>query len=168
MVAPGINGKMNEVQAAFGLVQLQHIDKALADREKIYHRYCEALRDVPGISCFSAPENVEWNHAYFPVVVEEDFTLTRDQLYDVLKEQNIYSRRYFYPLISSFSMYRHLPSAQPERLPQAQAVAQKILCLPIFPDLGEEDLDRVVSIIRQYSVGPANQLLAADITGAVA
>jgi dTDP-4-amino-4,6-dideoxygalactose transaminase len=168
VVAPGINAKMNEVQAAFGLVQLQHIDKALADRENIYHRYCEALADVPGISCFAAPENVSWNHAYFPVVVEEGYSLTRDQLYGVLKEQNIYSRRYFYPLISSFSMYRHLPSAQPEHLPQAEAVAQKILCLPIFPDLSDEDLDRVVILIRQYSVQPANQTLTVEISGAVA
>lgn len=168
VVAPGINGKMNEVQAAFGLLQLQHIDKALVARAEIYQRYCTLLDNIDGISYFQAPEEVEWNHAYFPITVDADYPLTRDQLYEVLKEQNIYSRRYFYPLISSFSMYRHLPSAHSNNLPIAEAIAQKILCLPIFPDLSAEDLARVVDIIRQYSAAPANQPLSSDIVGAVA
>lgn len=123
---------MNEVQAAFGTVQLQHIDGALAARADIYSRYCELLSDIEGIEVFRAPDNVEWNHAYFPIIVNDAYPIGRDQLYDVLKEVNIYSRRYFYPLISSFSMYRHLPSANPQNLPVAEGISQKILCLPIY------------------------------------
>ncbi|MFW0765576.1 DegT/DnrJ/EryC1/StrS family aminotransferase [Trabulsiella odontotermitis] len=149
VVAPGINAKMNEVQAAFGLVQLGHIDHALARRAEIYQRYCEWLGDIPGISTFSVTDDIEWNHAYFPIRVESTFPVSRDWLYDALKAQNIYSRRYFYPLISSFSMYRHLPSASPESLPIASDIAEKILCLPIYPDLTLEDQARVVNIIRQ-------------------
>ncbi|MDK9606022.1 DegT/DnrJ/EryC1/StrS family aminotransferase [Lelliottia wanjuensis] len=168
VVAPGINAKMNEVQAAFGLVQLEHIDGALAARRAIYERYCELLSDIDGIESFSAPDNVEWNHAYYPVLVNESYPLSRDQLYDVLKEENIYSRRYFYPLISSFSMYRHLPSASPQNLPVAEGISQKILCLPIFPDLSESDQDRVVAMIRQYSTASANQPLVPQVDGEVA
>ena len=168
VVAPGINGKMNDVQAAFGLVQLQHIDAALEARAAIYHRYCEQLKDIEGISYFTAPDNVEWNHAYFPILVDETYPITRDQLYEVLKQQNIYSRRYFYPLISSFSMYRHLPSTDSKNLPVAEEIAQQILCLPIFPDLSVADLARVVAIIRQYSMLPANQLFSTEINGEVA
>ncbi|KFC13241.1 aminotransferase [Trabulsiella guamensis ATCC 49490] len=149
VVAPGINAKMNEVQAAFGLVQLGHIDHALARRAEIYQRYCEWLSDIPGIGTFSVTDDIEWNHAYFPIRVESTFPVSRDWLYDALKAQNIYSRRYFYPLISSFSMYRHLPSASPESLPVASDIAEKILCLPIYPDLTLEDQARVVNIIRQ-------------------
>ncbi|MCU6670079.1 DegT/DnrJ/EryC1/StrS family aminotransferase [Enterobacteriaceae bacterium H4N4] len=157
VVAPGINAKMNEVQAAFGLVQMKHIDAALAARKAIYERYCELLNDVEGISYFNAPENVEWNHAYFPVIVDESYPVSRDALYEKLKEDNIYTRRYFYPLISSFSMYRHLPSASPDKLPVAETTSQKILCLPIFPDLTHEDQDRIVRLIRQYGAISENQ-----------
>jgi len=168
VVAPGINAKMNEVQAAFGLVQLQHIDGALAARADIYSRYCELLIDIEGIEVFRAPDNVEWNHAYFPIIVNDAYPIGRDQLYDVLKEVNIYSRRYFYPLISSFSMYRHLPSANPQNLPVAEGISQKILCLPIYPDLTQDDQDRVVAMIRQYSATAANQPLVRHADGEVA
>lgn len=168
VVAPGINAKMNEVQAAFGLVQLQHIDGALAARRAIYQRYCELLNDIDGIEVFTAPDNVEWNHSYFPVMVNDAYPLCRDQLYDVLKAENIYSRRYFYPLISSFSMYRHLPSASPQNLPVAEGISQKILCLPIYPDLSEQDQDRVVAMIRQHSASSANQPLVQHTDGEVA
>ncbi|WP_449546365.1 DegT/DnrJ/EryC1/StrS family aminotransferase [Lelliottia amnigena] len=168
VVAPGINAKMNEVQAAFGLVQLQHIDGALAARADIYARYCELLSDIDGIEVFCAPDNVEWNHAYFPIIVNDAYPIGRDQLYDVLKEVNIYSRRYFYPLISSFSMYRHLPSASPQNLPVAEGISQKILCLPIYPDLTQDDQDRVVAMIRQYSTTAANQPLVRHADGEVA
>lgn len=168
VVAPGINAKMNEVQAAFGLVQLQHIDGALAARRAIYQRYCELLSDIDGIEVFTAPDNVEWNHSYFPVMVNAAYPLCRDQLYDVLKAENIYSRRYFYPLISSFSMYRHLPSASPQNLPVAEGISQKILCLPIYPDLSEQDQDRVVAMIRQHSASSANQPLVQHTDGEVA
>ncbi|EKM5063701.1 DegT/DnrJ/EryC1/StrS family aminotransferase [Cronobacter turicensis] len=159
VVAPGINAKMNEVQAAFGLVQLGHIDKALANRAAIHDRYCEWLADIPGIETFSAPDDVEWNHSYFPIRVNEEFPVSRDALYEALKAENIYSRRYFYPLISAFSMYRHLPSAQPQHLPIATGIAERILCLPIFPDLTEDDQRRVVDAIRaQAALGLAEKV----------
>lgn len=168
VVAPGINAKMNEVQAAFGLVQLQHIDGALASRKRIYQRYCALLGDIPGIKLFHAPDNVEWNNSYFPVLVEASYPLDRDSLYEALKEQDIYSRRYFYPLISSFSMYRHLPSASPENLPVAGDISSKVLCLPIFPDLTDEDLARVVAVIREHSTLAQPQHVAHAANGDVA
>lgn len=152
VVAPGINAKMNEMEAAFGLLQLNHIDAALASRATIYQRYCEGLQDVVGIRWFDAAGRFDWNHAYYPVLVEGDYPLTRDGLYDALKAEGIYSRRYFYPLISSFSMYRHLPSAAPHHLPAANAIAEKILCLPIYPDLSEADQLRVIEVIRRHGL----------------
>jgi len=152
VVAPGINAKMNEMEAAFGLLQLNHIDGALASRASIYQRYCEGLQGVAGIRWFDAAGRFDWNHAYYPVLVESDYPLTRDGLYDALKEEGIYSRRYFYPLISSFSMYRHLPSAAPQHLPAANAIAEKILCLPIYPDLSEADQLRVIEVIRRHGL----------------
>lgn len=156
VVAPGINAKMNELQAAFGLVQLQHITDALAARKTIYTRYCALLHDINGITPFTAPAHVEWNHAYFPVIVDKPYPVSRDQLYARLKAKNIYARRYFYPLISSFSMYRHLRSAVPENVSAAESLSQKILCLPIFPDLTEAMQDRIIAVIRQYSASPAH------------
>ncbi|HAU5602549.1 TPA: DegT/DnrJ/EryC1/StrS family aminotransferase [Citrobacter koseri] len=152
VVAPGINAKMNEVQAAFGLVQLKHIDEALRKRRKKYHRYCELLQDVPGVDVFLAAEDIEWNHAYFPVTVNEQYPLSRDALYDTLKSAGFHGRRYFYPLISSFSMYRHLPSAQPHNLPMAVNMSEQILCLPMFPELSDADLHHIVEIIRHYAL----------------
>jgi dTDP-4-amino-4,6-dideoxygalactose transaminase len=151
VVAPGINAKMNEMEAAFGLLQLKYIDSALAARASLYQRYCEGLQGIKGISWFDAAGQFEWNHAYYPVLVDDDYPLTRDALYDALKEEGIYSRRYFYPLISSFAMYRHLPSAAQERLPFANAVAEQILCLPIYPDLTLADQMRVIEVIHKHA-----------------
>lgn len=159
VIAPGINAKMNEVQAAFGLLQLKHIDSALDKRKIIYERYCEGLADIPGISLYQMTNDFEWNYAYYPLLVDETYSLTRDELYQVLKEKGIFARRYFYPLISSFSMYRHLPSACAERLPVAHELAQKILCLPIFPDLGFADVERIAAIVRQTGARPVSQPL---------
>lgn len=151
VVAPGINAKMNEVEAAFGLLQLQYIDGALASRADIARRYSDALKDISGVTYFDAHNQFEWNHAYFPVLIDSDYPLSRDALYDALKAENVYSRRYFYPLISSFAMYRHLPSAAPDKLPVANDLAEKILCLPIYPDLTEADQLRVIEIIRRHA-----------------
>lgn len=152
VIAPGINAKMNEVQAAFGLLQLQHIDAALVSRRVIYERYCVNLANIPGLTFYSDTQNFEWNHAYYPVLIDDAYPLTRDELYEALKKENIYSRRYFYPLISSFAMYRHLPSAHPDHLPVANQLAEKILCLPIYPDMDEGEQMRVISVIQQYAV----------------
>jgi len=148
VVAAGINGKMNELQAAFGLMQLQHIDDALDKRAAIDAYYRELLADVPGMTLLSVPESTDWNHAYFPVRINKDFPLKRDELYALLKQNGIMSRRYFYPLISSFPMYRGLNSAAKSLLPVANQVAEEILCLPIYPDLARDDQVRIAGIIR--------------------
>lgn len=148
VVAPGINGKMNEVQAAFGLLQLKHVDQALARRAQIAARYRDNLATVPGITVPAVNDPAQLNNSYFPVFVEVDFPLQRDALYAYLQTQNIMTRRYFYPLISEFPMYRGLPSAGRHLLPVAHHVADRVLCLPIFPDLPLEQVDRICDILR--------------------
>ncbi|WCG81858.1 DegT/DnrJ/EryC1/StrS family aminotransferase [Pectobacterium sp. A5351] len=151
VMAPGINGKMNEVQAAFGMLQLQHIDHALEQRRRIYQRYSDALQNLPGIGLINVPQGIDWNYAYYPIFIGKDFPCTRDELYSLLKEVNIFSRRYFYPLISSFPMYRGLDSASQDNLPVAQSVADVVLCLPIYADLLPEDQERVIMAILAQS-----------------
>ena len=148
VVAPGINGKMNEVQAAFGLLQLKHVGKAIARRNEIDTRYREQLSSVRGITCPPMPVGSTHNYSYFPVLIEEEYPLLRDELNDKLRERGIYARRYFYPLISEFPMYRGLPSAVASNLPQARKVADKVLCLPIYPALEDEDIERITSSIK--------------------
>ena len=148
VVAPGINGKMSEINAAFGMLQLQHVDDALAKRKSIDTAYREALRDVPGIRCLQDAGEQVANYSYFPVLVEADYPMSRDALYQKLKDNNIYARRYFYPLITDFPMYRGMPSAQRENLPVATAAAQQVICLPIYPTLTLLDIQRVIHIVR--------------------
>lgn len=147
VVAPGINGKMNEIQAAFGLLQLKHLDAVLVQRKRVDTHYRQLLKAVPGIHIPDLPDSDRHNYSYFPVMVTSEFKLSRDGLYDVLKQHDIFSRRYFYPLISDFPMYRGLPSAASENLPVARRVAREILCLPIYPDLDEASVERVASIV---------------------
>ena len=144
----GINGKMNEVQAAFGLLQLNNIDAALAARGRVAARYRAALQDVAGITAVPlAGQNVA-NHAYFPILVDPAYPLDRDGLYDALRRENIYARRYFFPLIANLPMYADYPSAVPANLPQANRLADQVLCLPIYPDLGEDDVERILDVVR--------------------
>lgn len=147
VLMPGINGKLNEVSSAFGLLQLKHIDEALAQRQEIDQLYRCLLAGVPGVRCLSPGSQVISNHAYFPILVESDFPLSRDGLYNLMREQGVLVRRYFYPLISDFCMYNNLPSAAPENLPEASAVAAKILCLPIYPGLSREDVAFIADLI---------------------
>ena len=147
VVASGINGKMSEINAAFGLLQLQHIDEALARRAQIDVLYRERLRDVRGIRCLPKAGEKVANHSYFPILVGPDYPISRDALYQKFRDANIYARRYFYPLISDFPIYRGLPSARQDNLPAAHAAAQQVLCLPIFPALTDSMLDRIVGII---------------------
>jgi dTDP-4-amino-4,6-dideoxygalactose transaminase len=152
VVAPGINAKMSEINAAFGLVQLKHIDDALKRRAEIAIRYQLELSNITGISCLKdANVNVK-NYSYFPILIDDKYPLSRDSLYSRLRESNIYSRRYFYPLISNFPMYRGLPSADPSRLPVATEISRKVLCLPIYPALSDEDQTRVIETIKKISV----------------
>lgn len=147
VVAPGINGKMNEIQAAFGLLQLKHVDAAIARRKCIDECYRELLASVQGIRCLPLVASGRHNYSYFPILVDSDYRHSRDGLYDLLKKNNIFSRRYFYPLISEFPMYSGFSSATSSNLPVATEVAQKILCLPIYPDLLDEDVEEVCALI---------------------
>lgn len=147
VVAPGINGKMSELNAAVGLLQLQHIDEALKHRQEIDAHYREALTNVKGIRCVNDAGEQAANYAYFPIMVEDDYPLSRDQLYFKLREHNIFARRYFYPLISEFSMYRGLRSATPDNLPVASKAAEQVICLPIYPNLSHHKQQRIIQII---------------------
>ncbi|PKM11100.1 MAG: aminotransferase [Gammaproteobacteria bacterium HGW-Gammaproteobacteria-3] len=147
VIAAGINGKMSEFNAALGVLQLQYIDKALAKRKQIDNDYREWLKAVQGIKCgLATPQN----YAYFPILVEPDYPLTRDALYQKLKDHRVYVRRYFYPLVSSFPMYRGLLSSRPENLPVAVELAQKVICLPIYPDLSRDEIEFIVSLIASF------------------
>lgn len=154
VVAPGINGKMNEVQAAFGVLQLSHIDQALERRRVIFKRYHEALQNVPGLRLVEVPDNVKWNQSYCPIFIDKTFSCSRDELYAQMKEEGIFARRYFYPLISSFPMYRGLESAKESNLPIAQMIADSVLCLPIYADLQHEDQERVIAMILAKANAP--------------
>ncbi len=147
VVAPGINGKMSELNAAIGLLQLKHVDQAIARRKEIDAAYRELLKDVKGIRFLTEAGEKVANYAYFPILVEPDYPISRDALYQRLKDQNIYARRYFYPLISDFPMYRGMPSARRENLPVAADASFKVLCLPIYPALSRDDQHRIASLV---------------------
>jgi dTDP-4-amino-4,6-dideoxygalactose transaminase len=147
VVAPGINGKMSEFNAALGLLQLKGIDGALKKRKAIDARYRKGLAGVKGI-CFLQNAGVkEANYAYFPILVRPECPLNREELYQKLRDNGIYARRYFYPLISDFPMYRGLPSASHSNLPVASKAAREVICLPIYPDQSNEQVDYVIKVI---------------------
>ena len=149
VIAPGINGKMSEINAAFGLLELQHVDGELARRRAIDRLYRQRLAGVPGIVCPEVPPDSEGNCSYFPILVDERRSADRDAIYHRLREQQIYARRYFYPLISDFPMYRDLPSASPEQLPEASRLARRVLCLPIYPGLTDAEVTRIADLIAE-------------------
>ncbi len=154
IVAPGINAKMNEFQAAFGLLQLKYVDGEIDKREKVWNLYDSLLDGVPGITRPARVPRVRANYSYYPVLVDgEAFGTDRDGLYQRLKEDKIFARRYFYPLISEFPTYRGLPSADRANLPNAHRVADRVLCLPIFADLSPEAVQLIVGIIREIALG---------------
>jgi len=147
VMAPGINGKMNEVQAAFGLLQLRHIDGALARRQAVFFRYHQALSGVKGISLLEPPAGLDWNYAYCPILIDEQaLGCSRDHLYELYREQGILVRRYFYPLITEFPMYRGLPSAVLGAQPHALRISRQVLCLPIYPHLDAALQQRIIDI----------------------
>ncbi len=147
VVAAGINGKMSEFNAALGLLQLNYIKQVLEHRKMVDIAYRERLKDVKGIRCLQAVKGEFSNYAYFPILVEGDYSISRDELYYLLKDENIHPRRYFYPLISEFPTYRGLSSAHPDNLPNAVDAAHKVLCLPIYPELEAEQIDTITQII---------------------
>ena len=149
VIAPGINAKMNELQAAFGLLQLKYIDEAREKRKQIAETYREELAGIKGIHCLNDLPNTKHAYSYFPILVEEhEFGMSRDELYEKLKENNIFSRRYFYPLISNFPTYRGLSSANKDNLPIANDIAEKVLCLPIYKNLAINDNEQISILIK--------------------
>ena len=150
VIAPGINAKMNEVQAAYGLLQLKSFEQQTKQREVIANEYYKLLKGIDGISFLKEMDNVEHNYAYFPIFVNaSNFRMSRDELYFKLQENNIYGRRYFYPLISEFPPYRGLPSSDPENLINASRITKQVICLPIYPGLSKETIKEIAKIISQ-------------------
>lgn len=148
VVAPGINGKMCEFNAALGLLQLKHLAEAVAQRKEIDAQYRRLFAGVKGLTLPPVPRDTTHNYAYFPILVEEGFPIDREALYAKLREHDILARRYFYPLISEFPMYRDLPSAQRGNLPVATDMASRVLCLPIYPGLGAADVERIAKLVK--------------------
>ncbi|ENK3380154.1 dTDP-4-amino-4,6-dideoxy-D-glucose aminotransferase VioA [Escherichia albertii] len=151
VTAPGINGKMSEVNAAFGLLQLKYVNSSILKRKVVHDYYCKFLNGVTGISIPNFSPDATKNYSYFPVLITEDFSVSRDELHNFLKENNILSRRYFYPLISNMSMYRGLSSALEHNLRNANSLSSKILCLPIYSELTIEECDRIISLIKKIN-----------------
>lgn len=148
VVGPGINSKMDEIRAAYGLLNLRQVDAAIEARHQVAIKYREALRGVEGITFFEDMPGVKHNYSYFPIFVDaEKYGMTRDELYFKMKEQNVLGRRYFYPLISEFSTYRGLESAKPDNLPNAHKMANTVICLPMHHALSDEDFHRVINCI---------------------
>lgn len=147
----GLNGKMSELQAVIGLLQLEQVSDQMARRSSIDARYRNALHDVEGITCLPEPEGVKRNYSYFPILVDERYPVTRDGLYDRLAQEGVKARRYFYPLITDFPVYCELPSADPKNLPIASRSAAQVLCLPIYPDLALDDVDHICRVIAKGS-----------------
>ena len=151
VVAPGINSKMDEVRAAFGLLNLKQVDDAILKRKEAAKAYREGLKDVEGIRYLDDKPNVKHNYSYFPIFIDaEKYGRTRDQLYQHLKSSNILGRRYFYPLISEFSTYRGLPSAKKENLPVANQLADSVLCLPMHHELTGTDISRILELVTSF------------------
>ncbi len=151
VVGYGINGKMNELIAAFGLLQLKNYKTDILKRKKIAQTYRKLLSNLKGIAIYKDFENTKHNYSYFPILVKEKYGVTRDDLYNYLKEKDIYSRRYFYPLISEFPAYRGLPSATIQNLPMAKKISEQVLCLPIYSELSLEDVEKISKIIIGYA-----------------
>ena len=157
VIAPGINGKMDEVRAAYGLLQLKYVDEAINRRQKVAQIYRKELKDIPGISFMMDMPNVRHNYSYFPIFVDETvYGISRDELYFRLREKNIFGRRYFYPLISEFPTYRGLPSSAKENLPNAHRVADSVICLPMHHELSPEAAKSIIDSIKQQHGSESN------------
>ena len=148
VITPGINSQVDEVRAAYGILNLRQVDNAIEARHQVAIKYREALRGVDGITFMNDMEGVQHNYSYFPIFIDADkYGITRDELYFKMKKQNVLGRRYFYPLISEFSTYRGLPSAAKENLPNAHKMADSVICLPMHHDLSDEDIQRVLNCV---------------------
>lgn len=151
VIEPGINAKLNEVQAAFGLLSLKYVDSYIDKRQKIARLYTSLLKKIDGITVLHEIDGVTHNYAYYPILVNtQKYGISRDELYFKLQEHNIFGRRYFYPLISDFPTYKGLPSASTENLPVATKISKEVMCLPIYPELALEDIERICQIIKEH------------------
>jgi dTDP-4-amino-4,6-dideoxygalactose transaminase len=152
VIAPGINAKMNEVQAAFGLLQLKYLKENIRKRKEVADIYNRELEKINGIRVLKQNPDSDHNYPYYPIFVDEkEYGKTRDELYNYLKANDIYGRRYFYPLVSEFPMYKGLDSARPDNLTHAHKIANQVICLPIYPDLNQREVLYIISVIKQYS-----------------
>ena len=150
VVAPGINSKVDEVRAAYGLLNLKQVDHAINSRRKVAIRYRDELQGVKGITFFNDIPGVRHNYSYFPIFINaEEYGMTRDELYFKMKEHNVFGRRYFYPLISTFSTYRGLDSANPDNLPVATQMSNNVICLPMHHALSENEVEYILQIIKK-------------------
>lgn len=154
VLAPGINSKMDEIRSAYGLLNLQQVDDAIAARKRVAQRYTEAIKSIKGINLFpyieslGAEQGFVWNCAYYPILINEaEYGMSRDELYEKMKAANVYGRRYFYPLITAFEPYKDYPSASQKNLPIATKIANQVICLPMHHALSEEDINRVIDCI---------------------
>ena len=151
VIEPGINAKMNEVQAAFGLLQLKHVDKYISQRKELGNLYYKLLKDIEGVTMIAPAENTDHTYPYLPILINsEKFGKSRDDVYFELQKYDIVGRRYFYPLISDYPIYRGLPSANADNLPIATRAAREVLCLPIYPHLETESVVKICNIIKEY------------------
>jgi dTDP-4-amino-4,6-dideoxygalactose transaminase len=141
VIEPGINGKMNELQAAYGLLQLKYVDEYIAKRKEIANTYREQLTGITGIRFLEDMTDVIHSYSYFPILIDKE-------LYEELKKHNIFGRRYFYPLISQFPTYRGLNSAKTDNIPIASKAAEQVICLPIYPALAINDVENITSLIK--------------------
>ena len=150
VVAPGMNSKVDEVRAAYGLLNLKQVDHAINSRRKVAIRYRDELQGVKGITFFNDIPGVRHNYSYFPIFINaEEYGMTRDELYFKMKEHNVFGRRYFYPLISTFSTYRGLDSANPDNLPIATQMSNNVICLPMHHALSENEVEYILQIIKK-------------------
>lgn len=150
IVAPGINGKMDEVRAAFGLLNLKQVDAAIDARHRVASHYREAIDKINGLTYLPELPNIRYNYGYFPIFVDEEkYGISRDALYEKLKANNIFGRRYFYPLISTLNPYKEYPSATPSNLPIATKMADQVLCLPMHHELTESEVESIINCIQR-------------------
>lgn len=148
VVAPGINSKMDEVRAAYGLLNLRQVGTAIAHRKVVAEQYRDGLKNVKGIAFMSDSDDIRHNYSYFPIFVDtEKYGMTRDELYANMKENGVLGRRYFYPLISTFATYRGLPSSAPDNLPNAHKMADSVICLPMYAELDSSDVSTIINLI---------------------
>lgn len=150
VVEAGINGKMNELQAAFGLLQLKTIETNIEKRKRITGIYRNYLSGIKGLRMLNDIADVKHNYSYFPIFLNNDFPISRDALYEKFKANNILTRRYFYPLITEFTPYKKTNESS-NSLPIASKLAKEVLCLPIYSDLTEDNIHSIVSVIKEHA-----------------